>query len=130
VLYSDTGNAELARGIMDLAMNSHSGEYKNNDDNNNEGIVPGAPVDSPTKGGLRVSIEGPASPQHANLKRGMSNFNRKQKNSKRKKEAQVTYLNIHAGVSVGVMAGMDVGAKDRFEVEKPHTSLKNQNLHV
>ena len=35
---------------------------------------------------------------------------------KKTKEAQVTYLNVHAGVSVGVMAGMDVGAQDRFEV--------------
>eukprot|EP01032_Pedospumella_encystans_P023923 gene23923-27072_t len=31
------------------------------------------------------------------------------------RESQVTYLNVHAGVSVGVMAGMDVGAHDRFE---------------
>lgn len=37
--------------------------------------------------------------------------------AKRKKaKTQVTYLNIHAGVSVGVMAAMDVGANDRFEV--------------
>jgi len=34
----------------------------------------------------------------------------------KKKEALVTYLNVHAGVSIGVMAGMDVGAQDRFEV--------------
>ena len=39
----------------------------------------------------------------------------KQRKRKRK-EATVTYLNVHAGVSVGVMAGMDVGAQDRFEV--------------
>jgi hypothetical protein len=35
---------------------------------------------------------------------------------KKKKKAQVTYLNVHAGLSVGVMAGLDVGAHDRFEV--------------
>lgn len=28
----------------------------------------------------------------------------------------VTYLNVHAGVGMGVMAGLDVGAVDRFEV--------------
>ena len=39
-------------------------------------------------------------------------------NNKRRQESLVTYLNVHAGVSVGVMAGMDVGAKDRFEVAK------------
>lgn len=34
----------------------------------------------------------------------------------KKKASLVTYLNVHAGVSIGVMAGMDVGAQDRFEV--------------
>jgi hypothetical protein len=38
---------------------------------------------------------------------------------KKKKKAQVTYLNVHAGLSVGVMAGLDVGAHDRFEVSDP-----------
>ena len=38
--------------------------------------------------------------------------------SGKQNRALVTYLNVHAGVSVGVMAGMDVGAKDRFEVAK------------
>jgi hypothetical protein len=35
---------------------------------------------------------------------------------KKKKKAQVTYLNVHAGLSVGVMAGLDIGSHDRFEV--------------
>ena len=40
-----------------------------------------------------------------------------EKKTKRKtNEPTVTYLNVHAGVSVGVMAGVDVGAQDRFEV--------------
>jgi hypothetical protein len=38
------------------------------------------------------------------------------KKAPKKKASLVTYLNVHAGVSIGVMAGMDVGAKDRFEV--------------
>ena len=35
-------------------------------------------------------------------------------NNSEKKE-KFTYLNVHAGVSVGTMAGIDVGANDRWE---------------
>jgi hypothetical protein len=38
------------------------------------------------------------------------------KANKPRAEPVVTYLNVHAGVSMGVMAGLDVGAADRFEV--------------
>jgi hypothetical protein len=38
------------------------------------------------------------------------------KATKPRAEPVVTYLNVHAGVSMGVMAGLDVGAADRFEV--------------
>ncbi len=94
-LYSDSGNAELAQGILDLAARS--------DEQKVEGTGPAAST------GLRVSIEGMASPTQATLGRKVI--------AKRKKaKTQVTYLNIHAGVSVGVMAAMDVGAEDRFEV--------------
>jgi hypothetical protein len=47
--------------------------------------------------------------------RGVAGASKKSK----KKASLVTYLNVHAGVSIGVMAGMDVGAKDRFEVRFP-----------
>lgn len=40
----------------------------------------------------------------------------KAKPLRKRKEPTVTYLNVHAGVSMGVMAGLDVGANDRFEV--------------
>jgi hypothetical protein len=39
------------------------------------------------------------------------------KANKPRAEPVVTYLNVHAGVSMGVMAGLDVGAADRFEVQ-------------
>lgn len=97
-LYSETGNAELAQGILDLAARS---EEQHNEPG--EGAVPSAPS------GLRVSIDGPLSPTQ-------TTFSRKVKATPKKAKAMVTYLNIHAGVSVGVMAGMDVGAHDRFEV--------------
>ena len=96
-LYSDSGNAELAQGILDLARRSLSEEQK---------------VDSamhPASGGLHLPTEGKISPTQAT-------FQRKKKAKRTKTKTQVTYLNIHAGVSVGVMAGMDVGAHDRFEV--------------
>eukprot|EP01032_Pedospumella_encystans_P027950 gene27950-31572_t len=93
-LYSDTGNAELAQGILDLAARS--------DEQKVEGTAPAA------SNGLRVSIEGLASPTQAT-------FSRKMIAKRKKAKTQVTYLNIHAGVSVGVMAAMDVGANDRFE---------------
>jgi class 3 adenylate cyclase len=32
-----------------------------------------------------------------------------------RKKQSVTYLNVHAGVAVGVLAGLDVGAHDRYE---------------
>jgi hypothetical protein len=41
---------------------------------------------------------------------------RNAKNKLKKAKTAVTYLNVHAGLSVGVMAGLDVGAHDRFEV--------------
>jgi hypothetical protein len=42
------------------------------------------------------------------------------KGTKPRAEPVVTYLNVHAGVSMGVMAGLDVGAADRFEVQPVH----------
>jgi hypothetical protein len=41
---------------------------------------------------------------------------RNTKTKLKKAKTAVTYLNVHAGLSVGVMAGLDVGAHDRFEV--------------
>lgn len=39
-----------------------------------------------------------------------------QENTKKAAESEnFTFLNVHAGVSVGTMAGIDVGANDRWE---------------
>eukprot|EP01032_Pedospumella_encystans_P010661 gene10661-12445_t len=61
-------------------------------------------IGNPTRGGRRTPRKSPK----ASLRPGTAA-------KKKARESQVTYLNVHAGVSVGVMAGMDVGAHDRFE---------------
>lgn len=63
----------------------------------------------------KVSAPDKSKPKSPRSPRGSPNRNGKS-SKKNRQEALVTYLNVHAGVSIGVLAGMDVGAHDRFEV--------------
>jgi hypothetical protein len=74
----------------------------------------GASADASISAGTGEETAGASVP----MNKGVAGSSGGDTNAKKKKnkKAQVTYLNVHAGLSVGVMAGLDIGSHDRFEV--------------
>ena len=121
-------SVETMQSRFETLMTSSAARGSHKDKDKDVAAVIGMSNSSAATAGRATAPAVGAAGQPNGANGGGNGSNKSKKKAKR--APLVTYLNVHAGVSVGVMAGLDVGAHDRFEVSRLMRNMRIFNIVV